>query len=138
MDKLFLDTNYLLDLAVKNRPGADAAALLFEMACDGRVAGVISPTSLKDFYFIARRDMPETTRRRWISLFMDAFVVAGLDRNTCAAALSSDEPDFEDGMIRAGAEAEGCDLIISRDTNAFGTSPITRKSPEEYVAHRGA
>lgn len=45
----------------------------------------------------------------------------------------SDEPDFEDGIIRACAEAAGADFIISRDERAFARSPIKRMSAQEYI-----
>ena len=91
------------------------------------------PGSLKDFYFITRRDFSEETRRAWISLFLDAFLLVGFDRHVCEEALSSDEPDYEDGLIRSAAECEGCQYLISRDETAFATSVVTRLTPEEYI-----
>ncbi len=91
------------------------------------------PGSLKDFYFITRRDFSEETRRAWISLFLDAFLLVGFDRHVCEEALSSDEPDNEDGLIRAAAEREGCQYLISRDETAFATSVVIRLTPEEYI-----
>lgn len=137
MDKLYLDTNFLLDLAVEHRPGGEAAAGLFEAIAQGVAMGVVSPSSIKDFYYVARRDMPEVRRREWIALFMDAFIVAKLDRDVCERALFSDEPDFEDGMVRASAELEGCRLIISRDETAFAGSSLPRVDAAAYLASLG-
>lgn len=138
MDKLYLDTNYLLDLAVEHRPGGEEAAELLEAVATGRAMGVVSPSSLKDFYYVARRDIPEGRRREWITLFMDAFIVARLDRDVCERALLSDEPDFEDGMVLASAELEGCCMIVSRDEAAFSGSPLPRLNAGEYLASIGA
>lgn len=96
----------------------------------------VFPGSLKDFYFITRRDLNEGTRRAWIALFLDTFLLASFDRKTCEAALGSGEPDFEDGLIRAAAEREGCTHIITRDLKAFVHSAAASMTPEEYVAHR--
>lgn len=134
MDRLLLDTNFLLDLAIDSRPDSVAADELFERMTDGRVMGVVSPTSLKDFYYVARKGLDDAKRREWIALFMDAFCVAGIDRAICAAALTSDEPDFEDGIIRAIAEARGCDLLITRDAEAFAGSSVRHMSAAEYVS----
>lgn len=51
----------------------------------------------------------------------------------CVCHALSDEPDFEDGIIRACAEAAGADFIISRDERAFARSPIKRLSAQEYI-----
>ena len=106
MNRFFADTNFLLDLAIVGRPGARAAADLFSLIETGEVVGIASASSLKDFYYIARRDIAEAQRREWIRLFTDAFILTALDRETCIIALDSDEPDFEDGIIRAMAEME--------------------------------
>lgn len=130
-----LDINVLLDIAIAHRPGADAAQALFDSVADGGVMAFVFPGSLKDFYFITRRDLHEDTRRAWVALFLDTFLLASFDRKTCEAALGSDEPDFEDGLIRAAAEHEGCTHIITRDLRAFAHSSVASMTPEEYVAH---
>ena len=48
-------------------------------------------------------------------------------------AFRSEEPDFEDGIIRASAEAAGCDVIVSRDIKAFATCQIPRLEPRDLV-----
>ena len=133
MDKLLLDTNFLLDVALEHRPGAADAAGLFDLAAKGDVACCVSPTSLKDFYYISRRDFGDGIRRGWIALFMDTFAVASLDRGACSRALASDEPDFEDGIIRALAESEGCTHIVSRDEGAFLGSAVAKTEAGEYL-----
>ena len=59
MDRLLLDTNALLDIAVGHRPGAQAAQRLFDHIADNHAMGYVFPGSLKDFYFITRRDFSE-------------------------------------------------------------------------------
>ena len=133
MDRLLLDANALLDIAVGHRPGAQAAQLLFDHIADNHAMGYVFPGSLKDFYFITQKDFSEATRRAWVSLFLDAFLLVGFDRHICEEALLSDEPDYEDGLICAAAEREGCQYLISRDETAFATSVAMRLTPEEYI-----
>ena len=45
----------------------------------------------------------------------------------------SDEPDFEDGIVRACAERWKADYIISRDEKAYANSHIKRVTAEEYL-----
>ena len=130
MIRVLCDTNFLLDVVLEHRPGADSAFRLFELIAGGRVAGALSPTSLKDFYYIARREIAEETRREYIDLFLDAFEIVDIGRNACRFALECDEPDFEDGLVRAAAELDDFDYIVSRDARAFLSSRVKRVSAE--------
>lgn len=136
MDKLFLDTSFLLDLALDHRPGAESAKELFALVCDGQAVAMIAPSSLKDFYYIGRRDISEDQRRAWIAFFLDAFSVVDLNREACQRALHSDEPDYEDGIVRALAESSCCTAIITRDLPAFAHSTVLAMSAEAYLVRR--
>lgn len=57
--RVILDTNVLLDIAVPGRPDQDAASTLFRLVCDDDLWAEISASSLKDFYHITRRTIPE-------------------------------------------------------------------------------
>lgn len=133
MHKLLLDTNCLLDIAIDHRPYADEAARLFDLIAKGGAAGIVSPTSLKDFYYITRKDMDERTRRAWLQLFIDAFAVSSVGRDQCVEALASEEPDFEDGIILAVATIEQCDGIVSRDASARIGAAVQRLDTKEAV-----
>lgn len=132
--RLFLDTNYLLDEMMSGRPGSDDAVALTQKAAAGLVLCAVSSTSLSDAYYVSRRALTEGQRRAWLAFFLDAFEVVAPDADTCRSALLSDEPDYEDGVIRALAERHGADYIVSRDERAFGGSSVPRVSAEEFLA----
>ena len=133
MDKLFLDTNFLLDVAVSGRPESASATKLFELILSNKVIGLVSASSLKDFYYIARRDFDEEVERRWLKLFNKVCYIPAMDQTIVTCALNSDEPDFEDGLLRALAEAEKADFIVSRDAGAFKNSSIKKISAAKYL-----
>lgn len=136
MNKLLLDTNFLLDVAIEGRPESDSAATLFEAAAAGKISCLVAASSLKDFYYIGRREISDELRWGWVELFYEAFEVANMGSEEVAAALHGEEPDFEDGLILAIAELSRCCCIISRDERAFIGSPIPRLSPREYLKTR--
>lgn len=109
-NKLFHDTNILLDNMLDHRPDGDATCELIKLSESGDVLCTVSATSLNDAYYVSRRFMPEEQRRRWLVFFLDAFDVAAPTADVCRRALASDEPDFEDGIVRALAEAWGREL----------------------------
>lgn len=46
-----------------------------------------------------------------------------IGQEKCRNSAYSDEPDFEDSLIRAAAEQNDMDFIITRDSGAFTHSP---------------
>lgn len=133
MDKLFLDTNFLLDVAVSGRPEFEAAQKLFEMVVKNELVSLVCASSLKDFYYITRRDFDESVQRRWLCLFNEACRIPAMNQAAVTLALKSDEPDFKDGLLRAVAELEGANFIISRDDNAFRNSSIPKITATNYL-----
>ena len=119
-----LDTNALLDLAVPSRPGSSEAVALLGRIDEGLDEGVVSATSLKDFYYVMQKYSSESSARGFVRLFMAILNVLPVDAGVCTCALDSGEPDFEDGIIRAIAENEKVDFIIARDEGAFAKSRV--------------
>lgn len=131
--KLFIDTNVLLDAAMGERPGWAAATMLIDECAYENVTGYVSALSLKDVYYVLGKYAGEPAAREFILAVMDLFEVVGVDSAVCRMAALSNEPDFEDGLIRVNAESIPVDFIVSRDEGAFKKSSIKRLSAQDYV-----
>ena len=139
--RIFCDTNFLLDIFDKDRTRhADAIALLWYANLNApRVRLLASITSFKDAYYIlCRLYHDEAAARESISDVMGN-LVAPVDMLAIygAEAMSSGEPDFEDGLIRACAEHEGACAIITSDEPAFARSHVPAYSPTEFLQREG-
>lgn len=51
----------------------------------------------------------------------------------CLMSAASDEPDFEDGMIRACAELNDVDFILTRYAAAYRRSTVRSMTCAEYL-----
>lgn len=131
--KILLDTNILLDAAISERPGWAAAMLLFDEIANGYTTGYVSALSLKDVYYVLTKYAGESAARKYVNAALAAFELIGIDAGICHLAINSNEPDFEDGIIRSCAESASVDFIVSRDETAFSKSPIKRLSSQDYV-----
>ena len=125
---LLLDTNVIIDALAPGRPeGAAARSLIAEALGRDDVELAVLASSLKDFYFIYERHYgSEPEARRQVRLLRTLATLVDLTGGVVDRALGSDEPDFEDGLVRAAAEGIGADLIVSRDAAAFAGSPVSR------------
>ena len=124
MVRLLVDTSYLLDLAIRGRPGEGEALRLYELMTSGTVMAHAPSSALKDFYYIARGTLSDVLRRRWIEVFLDSFDIKGFGFDNCRKALLSDEP-------------LGVDAIVSRDSSAFAGSRVRRVTPGEAIEMTG-
>ncbi len=67
------------------------------------------------------------------SLLLDLLVVLPFGPEECIISADSNEPDFEDGMIRAAAELNDVDFILTRDVKAFNHSTVRSITCETYL-----
>ena len=133
MDRVLLDTNVLLDHFETPRPEHRTASALIDALIEHRVTVHVAATSLKDLYYILARRLSEPIARRAVESVLATMVILPVDQACCRAALAGTEPDFEDGLIRAAAEAARLDYLISRDTKAFVGSRVPRLSPADAL-----
>lgn len=134
MARILFDTNAVIDLVSSNRPQHDAAAELLRRATSAGDSVMVFASSLKDAYYVlCRHYADEATARELVYRVRCALDVVDLTAAVVDAAFASDEPDFEDGLVRAAAEMAGCSVIVSRDVKAFRTSICERLSPVEAL-----
>ena len=131
--KLLLDTNVLIDYAVENRPAHGKATELMERIARTEELGYVTSGSLKDFYYICRKHLGEPGCRALVRQFLVLLEVLPVGAAECHDSAYSDEPDFEDGLIRAVAERNGADFIITRDSGAFARSTARSMTAERYL-----
>ena len=127
--KVLLDTNVMLDLALARPEGFDAAATIAEAVAYEEVVAYVCATS-----YILSKAMGEKDARTYIKAVMDDFIICSVDYALCRQAADSDEPDFEDGLVRACAENARVDFIVTRDVTAFARSKVRSIAPADYVA----
>ena len=139
-NEFVMDTNVLIDLFDGRRPMNKVVLRLVQLAEEGPLVLYIPVLSLKDAYFILRRQkMSDAAIRENFRMIINLAntVIADMSARDALDSLNGNEPDFEDGLIRAVAERLGVDAIISRDVDAFKNSPIPRISPAEALLAHG-
>lgn len=131
--KWFVDTNVLLDIASDAREEFhDNAILFYEAVSKSDVKLYVSVAVLKDvYYLLCRNYCDKAEAREAVRFFMNTFTIVDLTEAMAEKALDSDEPDFEDGLIRVSAEICECKYIVSRDVKAFKNGNAKRLEPLE-------
>lgn len=135
--KLLLDTNVVIDFCSTARPCHDEAVeFVREAGAAKDIELIVLISSLKDLYYVlCRTHKDEAAAREAVAtVARDDFNVVDLLAAYGPVALTSDEPDFEDGLVRAAAEALDVTAIVTRDERAFANSYIKAFTPVRATA----
>ena len=133
MYRLMIDTNVLLDCVNPAREHHDDAMRLIARCNGGGDMGIASSHSLKDAYYIMSKLYDEPSAREAVRVLAELVVIGPIGAEETLLAADSNEPDFEDGLVRACAELNDADFIVSRDQEAFRKARIRKVTAAEYL-----
>lgn len=131
--RVLFDTNVLLDAICRERPQSAEARQALRFCNGGGDMGLVAPLSLKDAYYVLSRQYGEALAREAIRRLMGLLVVAPVGAEESILSINGNEPDFEDGLIRACAELNEVSFILTRDAAAFKKSPVRAITCAEYL-----
>ena len=135
MKSLLFDANALLYWVYPSSPFHDDVSNLLHEAFEQDVSCYALSSSLNEIYYALHSHyMSEAEARASIRDIAETFDLVDLTGLQVFAALDSDEPDYEDGLIRSAAEALQVDAIISYDKKAFRRSFIPKMTAQEALA----
>ncbi len=132
-DKLFLDTNVILDLLGERQPFYEPAAKLLTLADKGQINLVASALSFSTlFYLLSRFEDVEIIKEK-LRKFKVLVETADLNDRIIEKGLVSEFSDFEDALQYHCALETDCKIIITRDLKGFKGSVLPVLSPVEYL-----
>ena len=136
MARVVLDTNIILDyLSATRERHHDAVDLLEALLSSEDKTPVILAAGIKDAYYIlCRHYHDEALVRARLDDFRALMEVAELTGPVLDEAFASDEPDLEDGIVRATAELLGAEAIVTRDASAYRGSCVPSMDARAYCA----
>lgn len=132
-DKLFLDTNVILDLLGERQLFYEPAAKILSLADKGQIKLVASALSFSTiFYLLSRFEDVEIVKEKFRKLKV-LVETADLTDKIIEKGLVSEFSDFEDALQYHCALETGCKIIITRDSKGFKSSVLPVLSPVEYL-----
>ena len=134
MDKLFVDINVILDVALAREPHLKSSQKILSLIERKKVMGYISAISCATIYYLIQKGSDSKTAVTYIRNLLKLLSVVGVDKKALEKGLELETNDFEDGIQIVCAEACQSDYIITRDASHYKNSPIPAVSPAEYLA----
>jgi len=132
-NRLFLDTNVMLDLLGEREPFYDAVAKIATLADKGKVSLTVSALSYSTvFYLLSKFESSDIVKEK-LRKFKIISETSDLTDKIIEKGLSSDFSDFEDALQYHCALKADCNMLITRNGKDFKKSEIPIMTADEYI-----
>lgn len=134
MNKVFLDTNLLLDFLLDRKPfSRDVAVILNHSSNSDLDIDVASISLLNVNYIIAKAENKKSAHLK-TSKINSLVNVLSVGQKEMNQSLLSKFKDFEDGVQNFCASNNNHSIIITRNVKDYKESELSILTPEEYLA----
>lgn len=130
MKKIFLDTNILLDMLIREEYKPQIRDLI--LRCSQKEL-YISYLSVANAAYIMRKYSKSEILKN-IGVILRLFNVISNDRIQIEKAIQQESSDFEDMLQYQAALSADCEVILTRNRKDFSFSKIPVMSVDEYLA----
>ena len=136
-DRLFLDTNVVLDLLEERPPFYESLAKIATLGDLGRVALVASSLSYATVNYVLAKIIGAYHSKDKLRKFKVISEISGVDEFIVEKGLNSAFSDFEDSLQYYCALQAKCSIIITRNGKDFKESSLPVMTAGEYLASIG-
>ena len=133
MQKVFLDTNIVIDFLGEREGFYEAAAKVMTLADQKKITTYVSPTSISTIFYLLSKFENAKIALEKIRKFKVLSSISIMDDDSVEKAMNSDLKDFEDALQYFSAVASKCDLIITRNEKDFKNAMIPVMNAESFL-----
>ncbi len=133
MQKLFLDTNIILDFLGERENFYEPAAKLMTIADKKQIEIFTTTTSITNVFYILSKFEGQKTAWEKVRKFKLICGISVTDDEVVEKALNSDFKDLEDALQYFSAVATNCDLLITRNEKDFKNALIPVMNAESFL-----
>lgn len=133
MKKVLLDTNIILDIALRREPHFSHSSEIFSLIDEKLIEGYITATSLTDIYYIARKEKSRNEAKEFILDLIQVINILEINKEIIKDALASEINDFEDAVQVQSAEYNEIETIVTRNKKDFKQSDLEILTPKELI-----
>ncbi|WP_111672431.1 type II toxin-antitoxin system VapC family toxin [Algoriphagus litoralis] len=133
MDRLFLDTNIVIDLLARRSPFDRAASEVASLADLEKVELVVSALSFANAFYILSKFTSSKIVKEEIRKFKILTDTSDLTDKVLEQGFESNFGDFEDSLQYFCALSKGCTHLITRNGKHFKNSLLPVMNAEEYL-----
>lgn len=133
MEKVFVDTDIVLDLLSSREPFYIHAASLFSAADKGEIKLHVSSLCFANLNYILSKQYSVDQARKKLLKFKTLVHVLSVTDKVIELALSSDFRDFEDGIQYFTSIENNVKILLTRNLKDYKTAQISVMTAEQYL-----
>ena len=133
--KVFFDANILLDVALWREQFLRTSEDSMMYCVDHNHDLFVSWHTVSNVYYLIRNKKTRDDAYNFLYHFITdlGIEIAPISTENIIRSFSLDMNDFEDAMQIAAAESCKADIIITRNVDDFGISPIAVMTPDTFL-----
>jgi predicted nucleic acid-binding protein len=117
--KVLLDSNILLDIALKREPFSKEAFDIFSLIQRKKIQGFISALTVSHLHYIINKNLSRLKADEFVKDVLTIFDIAPVDKEILINAIEMNLPDFEDAIQLNSAKKVALTVIITRNKKDF-------------------
>lgn len=134
MNKILLDTNIILDIALERREFFEKSKELMLMLNKLSIPSYVTATTVTDIYYILKKSKGHQLTISFLKNLFDFIDIAGVNKEVIVSALISELTDFEDAVQSECASLNDINIIITRNIADFKKSKLKIVTPSEFIS----
>ncbi len=133
MNKLFVDSDIILDLLAQREPYYIHAAKLFTLIDQRKVIAFTSPLVFANLHYLLKKQTSNVAALKNLRKLKTLINILPIDERVIEQSLNSEFNDFEDAIQYFTAVNNGITLIITRNKVDYKRSKINVLTAEEFL-----
>ena len=133
MNKVFVDTDVILDLLAQRIPFFHFSAVLFTFAEMKKLELYASPLILSNTFYILRKQLVNNEAKNALRKLRILLHVIDSSESIIDKALNSDFTDFEDAIQYYTALEHGIKIILTKNVRDYKNASVIVQTPEAYL-----
>jgi len=132
-ERVFIDSDIILDLLCKREPHYVYAAELFTLGDEKTIELVTTSIVYANVFFILRKILGIEKAKELLRKLRILVGVIPVSEKVVDLALNSRFSDFEDGLQYFTARENGIRVLITRNVKDYKEREIIIQTPQEYL-----
>lgn len=133
MQRVFIDTNVLLDVLCRRPQFMEDGFRLIDLAIDGRLELMISDLSIANIRYITRKELAKAKFYEVMKSFCSVLTVVPVGAEAVDSALALEADDFEDALQYFAAKRAGADCLLTRNMKHYTFASIEVSTPHDFL-----
>ena len=133
MQKVFIDTNIVIDLLSKRKEFYKPASRLFTLSDNKEIILAISSLTFANTFYLLSKELDTAKVKGILRKFKLLVKVLPMDDKIIDLSLNSDFKDFEDAIQYFTAIENKFEIIVTRNLKDFKPSKIPVMTANDYL-----